>query len=59
VFVVDGQGIARYRMVRAGAAANGQVEIQAGLNPGERVVVSSQGELQSGDKVQAEGAAHG
>ncbi len=59
VFVVDGQGVARYRMVRTGAEADGQVEIQAGLNPGERVVISSEGELRSGDKVQAEGASHG
>ena len=60
VFVVDAHGIAHYRMVRVGAESNGTVEIQAGLNPGERIVVSNNTELQSGDKVQAQGGAtHG
>ncbi|MDA8129443.1 MAG: efflux RND transporter periplasmic adaptor subunit [Betaproteobacteria bacterium] len=56
VFVVDAQGIARYRMVRTGAAEAGEVEILSGLNPGERVVVSSVDQLENGDKVN--GAAH-
>jgi RND family efflux transporter MFP subunit len=51
VFVVDAQGIANYRMVRTGSASAGQVEILAGLNPGERVVTSSATALQNGDKV--------
>lgn len=51
VFVVDAQGIAHYRMVRVGGTSGGQVEIQAGLTPGERVVTSATAKLQSGDKV--------
>jgi RND family efflux transporter MFP subunit len=51
VFVVDGQGIARFRMVRSGAADHGRVEIQAGLNPGERIATSQTGQLENGDKV--------
>lgn len=59
VFVVDAQGIAHYRMVRAGAATGGNVEIQAGLNPGERVVTSSTTNMQSGDKVVSQGNGNG
>lgn len=59
VFVVDAQGIARYRMVRAGAASGGSVEIQAGLNPGERVVTSATTAMQSGDKVVSQGNGNG
>lgn len=51
VFVVDAQGVAHYRMVRTGAETDGRVEIQAGLNPGERVVVSNNATLQSGDRI--------
>lgn len=58
VFVVDAQGIAHYRMVRTGAASDGMVAIQAGLNPGERVVVGNNADLESGDRVSG-GAAHG
>lgn len=59
VFVVDAQGIARYRMVRVGAATGGNVEIQAGLNPGERVVTSATTNMQSGDKVVSQGNGNG
>lgn len=59
VFVVDAQGIAHYRMVRAGAVTGGNVEIQAGLNPGERVVTSATTNMQSGDKVVAQGNGNG
>ncbi|MCA1978375.1 MAG: efflux RND transporter periplasmic adaptor subunit [Thiobacillus sp.] len=51
VFVVDAQGIARYRMVRTGAVENGQVEIQSGLAAGDKVAVSRVDQLQNGDKV--------
>lgn len=51
VFVVDGQGIARFRMVRSGAAGGGMVEIQAGLKPGERIAMSQTEQLENGDKV--------
>jgi len=51
VFVVDAQGIARYRMVRPGATGQGGVEIQSGLHAGDRVVVSQVDQLENGDKV--------
>jgi hypothetical protein len=38
-------------MVRTGHASGGQVEILAGINPGERVVTVSAAALQNGDKV--------
>ncbi len=56
VFVVDAQGIARYRMVRTGAAGQDGVEIVSGLNPGDKVAVSNVSQLENGDKVS--GAAH-
>jgi hypothetical protein len=59
VFVVDAQGLASYRMVRTGTASAGQLEILAGLNPGERVVISSATALQNGDKVQSQATTQG
>lgn len=59
VFVVDAQGIARYRMVRTGTSSAGRIEILAGLNPGERVVTSSPSALQNGDKLVTEGNGNG
>ncbi len=56
VFVVDAQGFARYRMVRMGAAEQGMVEIQSGLNAGDKVVVSKVEQLENGDKIS--GGAH-
>ena len=55
VFVVDASSIAHFRMVRTGASENGQVEIQAGLSAGERIVTSGNTTLQSGDKVVSTG----
>ncbi|WP_165919143.1 efflux RND transporter periplasmic adaptor subunit [Sulfuritortus calidifontis] len=52
LFVVDAQGMAHFRMVRTGAEHNGQVEIQAGLSAGERIVVNGADKLESGDRVQ-------
>ncbi len=51
VFVVDGQGIARFRMVRSGAADNAMVEIQAGLKPGEHIATTSTEQLENGDRL--------
>jgi multidrug efflux pump subunit AcrA (membrane-fusion protein) len=39
------------RPVRLGQALDGQVEIIAGLEPGERFVVNSSKPLQNGEKV--------
>lgn len=54
VFLVDGTGttnIARLRLVRTGARVDGQVEILAGLVPGDRVVVNGAEKLQDGQPV--------
>lgn len=56
VFTVDAQGLARYRMVRTGATAQGMTEIVSGLVPGDKVVVSNVAQLENGDKVS--GGAH-
>jgi RND family efflux transporter MFP subunit len=55
VFVVE-QGVAHYRMVRTGNSADGVVEIEAGLNPGEQVVISSASDIDSGDKINLSGS---
>jgi hypothetical protein len=51
VFVVDTNNIAHFRMVRVGAISAGQVDIQAGLSNGERIITSGNAKLQSGDNV--------
>ena len=51
VFVIDAQGIAHYRMVRAGAPAPGGVEIRAGLYPDDRVVIAPPDALDNGMRV--------
>ena len=51
VFVVGQDGIAQFRMVRAGEARDGRVEILSGLTDGERVVSGDAEKLESGDKV--------
>ncbi len=51
VFVVNAEGIAQFRMVRSGERRGGRVEVQAGLTPGERVVVEGAERLANGDHV--------
>lgn len=51
VFVVDAEGNAQYRMVKTGRTDNGQVEILAGLNPGERVVTGNAQAVNNGDRI--------
>jgi RND family efflux transporter MFP subunit len=51
VFVVGRDGIAQFRMVRAGEIRAGQAEILSGLNAGERVVSGGAEKLESGDKI--------
>lgn len=50
VFVVEG-GTARWRSVRTGAVSGDDVEITAGLAPGERVVTRGAFHLHDGDRV--------
>jgi membrane fusion protein, multidrug efflux system len=56
VFVVDKDGSAEFRMVQAGESMDGGVVVLAGLVPGDRVVVSTQGELYNGVKIKGDGA---
>ena len=51
VFVVGDDGVARKRPVTTGAAADGAVEIAAGVAAGERVVLAGQSRLADGDRV--------
>ncbi len=50
VFVV-GENIALLRLVRTGGASGGQVEVLAGLDPDEVVVISNPGQLRDGQPV--------
>lgn len=52
VFVVDGQGIAQYRMVRTGRAGQGQVEILSGLAAGDKVVTGNAQAVNNGNKIE-------
>ena len=52
VFVVGQDGIAQFRMVRAGEIRAGQAEILSGLMAGERVATAGAEKLQSGDRIQ-------
>jgi membrane fusion protein, multidrug efflux system len=54
VFVVA-DGVAERRDVRVGYRNNGQFEITAGLEPGERVVVTGQSSLRSDARVKVIG----
>jgi len=54
VFVVDADNRAHFRMVRGGERRAGRVEVQAGLQAGERVVIGGDlAQLESGDKIGA------
>ena len=54
IFVVDNEGITHMRQVKTGRYAQGYVNILAGLQEGERVVVAGQLYLLDGDKVREE-----
>lgn len=56
VFVVDGQNIAHFRMIRTGESIAGMTDILAGINSGERVIDRPPDELQSGDHIIQAGA---
>jgi multidrug efflux pump subunit AcrA (membrane-fusion protein) len=51
VFLVDGQGHARFRSVRAGDSSGGRVQILAGLKTGEQVVGKPPSGLADGDLI--------
>lgn len=51
VYIVDQDGIARFRMVRAGRHIDGRTEIIAGLGGGERIIVRADAPVRTGDRV--------
>ncbi|MCC6445911.1 MAG: efflux RND transporter periplasmic adaptor subunit [Armatimonadetes bacterium] len=51
VFVLDGSGTARMRLVTLGKAHPGRIEVLSGLTPGERVVTSGVEKLEDGMRV--------
>jgi multidrug efflux pump subunit AcrA (membrane-fusion protein) len=55
VFVVDGTGRARTRAVTAGEKSDDWVEVLAGVQPGESVIVSPPAPLVDGAEVRATG----
>jgi multidrug efflux system membrane fusion protein len=57
VYIVDSDGIARFRMVRTGRHVDGRTEIIAGLAGGERIVVNADVPLRTGDRVTVRSAA--
>lgn len=52
LFVVDENQRARLRWVQTGKHRQGDIEILSGLNPGEMVVIASEGKLLDGQKVE-------
>jgi multidrug efflux pump subunit AcrA (membrane-fusion protein) len=53
LYVVDGQGVARLRLVTVGARQAGRVEILSGLDAGERIVVEGADRVSDGVRVAA------
>jgi hypothetical protein len=51
VFVIDAGGLARLRLVNASEAVDGRVEIRAGVQAGERVVLAPPPALVDGSPV--------
>lgn len=51
VYIIDKQNVAHFREVTTGARVGDSVELTAGVNEGERVVVSGAGFLSDGDTV--------
>lgn len=51
VYLVDDEGIARFRMLRTGRRLDEGVEILSGLEGGERIAVGSEAPLRTGDRV--------
>ncbi|MBX7257447.1 MAG: efflux RND transporter periplasmic adaptor subunit [Candidatus Hydrogenedentes bacterium] len=53
VFVVDGEGIARLRLIKTGKTLGERVEVLSGLNEGERVVVDNVANVVDGCRIAA------
>ena len=56
---MDGNGAARMRMVSVGEPADGRIEVLAGLQEGDRVVLNPPSSLQDGTTVRGASRADG
>jgi len=52
VYVVGQDGIARFRLIRTGAAHQGAVEVLSGLTPGEQVIVAGLEQVKDGARIE-------
>lgn len=52
VYIVDQNDIAHYRLVRLGRHFNNRIEVVAGINPGDRLVVDHTSAIRSGDRIE-------
>jgi multidrug efflux system membrane fusion protein len=55
VFVVDGSGVARLRLIKTGKVFGQNVEVLSGLNAGEQIVVDGLSSIQDGTRVRETG----
>lgn len=53
VFVLDGNGHARFRLVRLGRTAGDRLEVISGLRPGERLVRGDLADVRDGSPITA------
>lgn len=53
IYVVDGQSVARLRLVTAGPRRGDRVEILSGLSSGERIVTQGAERVADGTRVEA------
>ena len=54
VYVVNSQGSAEYRLIKAGKTWGERIEVLSGLNQGDRVAVTQVGQLRDGVRVEAQ-----
>lgn len=59
IFVIDGEGFARMRLVTLGDPAGDRIEVLSGLDDGERIVPRITNEIHDGVRITAERAANG
>jgi len=52
VYVVGPDGIARFRLIRTGAAQQGALEVLSGLTPGEQIIVAGLDKVTDGARVE-------
>ena len=52
VYVVGQDGIARFRLIRTGAAQQGTIEVLSGLTPGEQVILAGLEQVKDGARIE-------